>query len=361
MTKTPGFGLDTEGDEKGRMAHRKNFNRLILLGFFAVVMASGCATVPQQPISAVYLSDLCSRHNIQWQWDAVSQTVTLKKSGARAQALIGSKIVVVENEQITLSEPLRRLRGSILVPGDFENKVIIRMEGSKLVSLKGPWTIVIDPGHGGKDPGAISRSGLAEKKVVLDIARKLRDSLERRGFKVFMTRDRDEFITLERRTEIASRSKADLYVSIHANSSPSSAARGVEVYTIRNLDYKEKKEDQRLKNLKVMYGTLSMRRDDPELHRIISDMLYDYKRAESQQAASALARGLSQATDSHSRGAKEAGYFVLRNTLIPAVLVEVGFLSNPREEKQLATSVFRTQVAESLADNIASYAARRWE
>jgi N-acetylmuramoyl-L-alanine amidase len=106
---------------------------------------------------------------------------------------------------------------------------------------------------------------------------------------------------------------------------------------------------------------MSLDRADGDVPRIISDMLYDYKRGESQQAATALARGLSEGLDSRSRGAKEAGYFVLRNTLIPAVLVEVGFLSNSREEKQLATASFREQIAESLAENIANYARKRWD
>lgn len=246
------------------------------------------------------------------------------------------------------------------MPYDFESRVIGGMRGRPATSVKGPWRVAIDAGHGGKDPGALGRNGIKEKKVVLDIAKRVRDRLEKKGFKVIMTRDRDEFITLERRTEIASRDKVDLFVSIHANSSPSSGTRGVEVYSLRNLDAKEKKEEQRSRNLDLLCRDLSMEHNNSSLRRIIGDMLYDYKREESQKAASALSRGLSQAMDTSSRGTKEAGYFVLRNTLVPAVLVEVGFLSNAREARQLSMPSYQEQIADTLADNIANYLSR-WE
>ncbi len=103
-----------------------------------------------------------------------------------------------------------------------------------------------------------------------------------------------------------------------------------------------------------------MEHNNSSLRRIIGDMLYDYKREESQKAAGALSRGLSQAMNTNSRGTKEAGYFVLRNTLVPAVLVEVGFLSNSREARQLSMSSYQAQIAETLAENIAGYLSR-WE
>jgi len=340
------------------MTNWKKYFWLVAAG--TVFLFSGCATVPRTITATLYLSDLCERHNVQWQWDSVSQSVVMRKGSLTAKALIDSSIVVVDGRSIQLSGPLRRVRSSVLVPVDFEERVLGLLDTRRLGEGRELWTIIVDAGHGGKDPGAVGRTGLKEKKVTLDIAQKLRDELVQRGFKVVMTRSSDEFISLERRTEIASRNKADLFVSIHANSSQSSSARGVEVYTIRDLDFKEKREEQRVKNLSIMCGSLAMNSSDSHVTRIVADMLYDYKRGESQCAASALAKGLSQQTDSRNRGTKEAGYFVLRNTLIPAVLVEVGFLSNSKEERQLASPVYREQIAQALADNIAGYASRRW-
>jgi len=306
------------------------------------------------------LSELCSRYQIDLQYDPVTQGVTLKKGSFKARGMLGSNIVVVEGNRVVLSSELRRQRGSVFVPYDFESRVIAVMRDRQATSVKGPWRVAIDAGHGGKDPGAIGRGGIQEKKVVLNIARRVRDRLEAKGLKVIMTRDRDEFVTLERRTEIASRERVDLFVSIHANASPSSGVRGVEIYSLRDLDSKEKREEQRSRNLDLLCRDLSMDHSNSSLRRVIGDMLYDYKREESQKAASALSRGLAQAMDTSSRGTKEAGFFVLRNTLVPAVLVEVGFLSNMREARQLSMSSYQEKIADILADNIVNYLSR-WE
>ena len=122
-----------------------------------------------------------------------------------------------------------------------------------------PIVVVIDPGHGGKDPGAIGRSGVQEKKIVLDISKRLKKILLNRGYKVKMTREKDEFISLQGRTEIASKSMADLFVSVHANSSPVRSVHGLEVYAAEYLDFKSRNEEQRKKNQNLIQGNKQAR------------------------------------------------------------------------------------------------------
>ena len=321
---------------------------------------AGCATVPRQgKANLTHLDDLCAQYDVHLSLDSVAQIVNLSHGALEAKALIGSNIVIFGNEHIELSQSIRRVKNAILIPPDFKEKVIDRLL-TEIVAV--PTTIlkynkiVLDAGHGGKDPGAIGRTGLYEKTVVLDITKRLKGLLESKGITVIMTRDQDEYISLEGRTEIATRAKPDLFVSIHANSNPKrSNVQGMEIYALRELEANEKKEDQRLKNQRMLFNNLAMSRSD-DLDKIVQDMLYGYKRSESIAVASYVVGKTTKKTGIHNGGFHTAGYFVLRNTLIPAILVEVSYLSNPKEEALLKTSDYRQKIAEGLAESILSCA-----
>lgn len=216
--------------------------------------------------------------------------------------------------------------------------------------------IIIDAGHGGKDPGAIGRFGEQEKKIVLDISMRLKKILQNKGIKVKMTRARDEFISLQKRTEIASRSKADLFVSVHANSSPVRSVHGLEVYTAKYLGFKERNAEQRKTNQRLMFNHLSMKRGASGVEKIVSDMLYVHKQAKAETLAKQLAKKTAKRIKTKNRGKKESQFYVVKNTLIPAILIEVGFLSNPKESKLLQTSTYRQRVARGIAESILEYA-----
>jgi len=285
---------------------------------------------------------------------------TLRYKGVKAEVLVGSDLVIVDKDRVTLSAPVRMVRSAVVVPPDFRSKVISRMRqqatqkrGHGLTKVR---EIIIDAGHGGKDPGAIGRSNVKEKKIVLDISKRLKKILQKRGIKVKMTRERDVFISLQKRTEIASRSKADLFVSVHANSSPSRSAHGLEVFTAKNLGRKDKKEGQRKTNHRLMYRNLSMKKSSSDVKKIVSDMLYTHKQAESKKLAEHITKKTTRVVKTKNRGAKNSRFYVLRNTLIPAVLVEVGFLTNPKESKLLQTGAYREKVARGIAESIQNYA-----
>ncbi len=332
----------------------------LLFYFFAGVVvfgAAGCETVPIAPGASRDLKVLCEQNNVQSYLDNVSQVVNLRAAGREARAMVGSNVVVVEGEKVFLVDILRRERGTVIVPADFLSKVILRLIGSGTASRSG-YHIVVDAGHGGKDPGALGRRGTEEKGITLDIAQRLKRGLVAKGFKVTMTRDRDVFIPLEERTEIATRANADLFVSIHANSSPSRSVDGIEVYALRELEGAEKHDAQRLKNQRLLYGSLKMKSGDASLETIIADMLYNYKISDSQLLAAYVNKGTSLGARVNSRGVKLAGFHVLRNTLIPSVLVEVGFLTNSPEESLLRQPDYRQKIADGIVASLVGFAAR---
>jgi N-acetylmuramoyl-L-alanine amidase len=267
---------------------------------------------------------------------------------------------MIDEERIALSSPTRMVKSAAVVPLDFKPKVIDRLYAEaakkKGFALAKARRIMIDAGHGGKDPGAVGYSGLQEKGVVLDICRQLKKILQERGFDVELTREDDRFLSLSERTLMASQYNADLFVSVHANASTANNAYGLEVYASQDLGFLDRIEPQRKVNETCLFGRLAMKRNDPDVERILSDMLYENKLSESDRLAEDISERTADFVRTKNRGAKTERFFVLRNTLVPAILVEVGFLSNPKEEKLLRTESYRRQIAQSLAEGIEDYA-----
>ncbi len=333
--------------------------KILLFGLVAGLLVSGCATtrpVPPAGKEPASLKDICAKYNVQWVPDSVSQVVTLHYRERTAKILIDSNTVVIDDRNVSLSEPVRMRYGVLTVPADFKGKIIDELTKKIDHTIRKFREIVIDAGHGGKDPGAIGRRGVKEKEVVIDIAKKLRELLEAAGIKVTMTRTADEFISLEERTRVASRSSADLFISIHANSSRSRGARGFEVYYLRDTDYLKKRDDVLEKNFQAKEEHLSMKKSDQNLEAILMDMMLQHKKVESQHLADHVCELAPSRISVKNRGFKSAGFFVLRNTLIPAILVEVGFLTNSHEEFLLKNSAYRQKVAEGLAHSLLDYA-----
>ena len=318
---------------------------------------SGCATVKEKDFypEALSLVSLCAKHSIEWTWDNTAGVMTLKRHPQTAKIMLNHDQVFFDGEWIALSGPCVMKNSAICIPPDFEEKVLERFGKAVSYAIRKLHTIIIDPGHGGKDPGAIAKSGLQEKYVVLDISQKLKKILEGQGFQVIMTRAKDEFISLQERTEIASRQSADLFMSIHANAHPSKKVFGLEVHFLRGLTNKENQEPQRLKNQQLFFETLSMSRNSPPVNGILTDLLLTQKMSESETLASRLAQETAQFIQTPNLGGKPSGFFVLRNTWIPAVLVEVGYLSNLQEGKLLSSAEYRQKIAEGIAQSLLHY------
>ena len=329
--------------------------------------AGGCVTAPGPSVAVspgeLLLKDICAANDISWQWDPITQIADLDYKGARAKVLVGSNIVLVGRERVTLSAPVRVADSSVIAPPDFRDKVVQRLrreatraDAPQITKFR---KIIIDAGHGGKDPGAIGVDGVQEKGIVLDISLRLGKILKERGHTVTMTRDTDEFITLEERTKITSRANADLFISVHANSSPARNVTGLEVYVAHDMSLKDRNEDQRRENQKLLFQRLSMAGDSQDVGTIVADMLYTYKQSEAIKFADYLAEATGLGIRAKNRGVKGSRFFVVRNTLIPAVLVEVGFLTNAKEARQLQDQTYRQQIASVLAESIMDYARGR--
>ncbi|MBM3213502.1 tetratricopeptide repeat protein [Candidatus Poribacteria bacterium] len=209
-------------------------------------------------------------------------------------------------------------------------------------------TIVIDPGHGGKDYGATAPGLPSEKEINLDVSTRLAALLEERGLRVLMTRKDDTFIPLAQRNELARKWNADLFVSIHVNSAESPAGNGVETWVCAPA------RDARSARAAARENAGSVQMHD--IDDLLADILVSAKTAESRSLAARVQEELANASGSNDRGIKEAGFVVLAGLRVPSVLVELGFLSNPTEGRRLATPSYRETLAEAIARGIMQYA-----
>ena len=219
-------------------------------------------------------------------------------------------------------------------------------------------TVVIDAGHGGKDPGAIGPRGIKEKNVTLHVAKRLGHILKRKyGLDVIYTRDRDVFVPLNERTEIANSSRADLFVSIHVNASRNRRTRGIETYFLNWTNNREALKVAAREN-RVSIRKMQQMRDS--LQMILQDLARKNKNDESMRLAYSVQSSMvNNLKRKYSRiqnlGVKYALFYVLVGAEMPSVLVEVSFISNHEEERRLASKLYREKIAEAIAMGINSY------
>ena len=213
--------------------------------------------------------------------------------------------------------------------------------------------IVIDPGHGGKDPGAKGKSGLQEKDVVLDVGHRVRRLIqEKLGANVVMTREDDVFIPLGERTAIANKKGADLFVSIHVNSAPREGAKGVETYLLG------KATDKDAMDLAVRENSTADTSLDG-LQFILTDLVTTVKKDESFRLAHYVQENIIETLEPRyntlNLGVKQAPFFVLVHAKMPSILAEISFVSNPEEERLMYEGKYRQEIAESIFDGIKEY------
>lgn len=243
--------------------------------------------------------------------------------------------------RIFLAEPIVVHRGALhLSRLDAENILRPILAPQRPRALRPLRTIVIDAGHGGADPGNQNRKlRLAEKTFTLDVARRLERLFKAQGYRVVMTRTRDRFVSLEERTAIASRARADLFISIHFNSFAQPGVHGTETYVMTPRTQRSTPQRER-DGAMVTTGYPANRNDrwnvvlGYQIHRRLTERL--------------------QSTD---RGLKHFRYSVLRSVECPAVLVEAAFLSHPAEGRKVSTAAYRQRIADAIAAGVKAYAA----
>ncbi|MBI4838460.1 MAG: N-acetylmuramoyl-L-alanine amidase [Nitrospirae bacterium] len=232
-----------------------------------------------------------------------------------------------------------------------------RGEKQKITGIR---KVLIDPGHGGKDTGAVGPNGLYEKDVVLSVSKKLGKILnERYNIEAIFTREDDVFIPLEERTAVANSKKVDLFISIHANASPYRSVRGIETYI---LNWTNDEGAMRVAARENAISLKKMRKVQGDLQIILQDLARDSKRDESLKLAhnvqvslvSALKEDYKEITD---LGVKHALFYVLVGAEMPSILAEISFISNNEEEKRLSEDDYRSKIAEAIARGIDEYVA----
>lgn len=236
------------------------------------------------------------------------------------------------------------------------HKVSIRKSPNRLVidlsrnATNKQYTVVIDPGHGGKDTGAIGVNKLREKDIVLSIGKYLRDELKS-DFNVVMTRDTDEFISLKNRSNIANRIGADLYVSIHANSSNSSAPNGMEIFYFSKKSSPYAASIARYENsFGEKYGE-----NTSSIVQIAGEIAYNKNQEKSIPFADSLNKNLSKTMGMKNRGIHGANFAVLRGINCPGILIETGFIKSPKDSSIIGSRSHQKKMAKKISEHIRNY------
>jgi len=231
----------------------------------------------------------------------------------------------------------------------------------KIQALRKKWlidTIVLDPGHGGKDPGAIGLNNLQEKAITLDIAKQLGKMIERNlGMKVIYTREEDVFVPLWKRTQIANNVEGDIFISIHANSSHKHpTTKGFETYLLRIGKTEAAVEAAKRENETIKLEEQNHKYIDfSDAKRIVASMTQNSAMKSSEFLAEAIQKNLSKHVSSKDRGVKQAGFHVLVGATMPNVLVEVGFITNREEAELLNKAQYKRSIAKGLFESILDF------
>jgi N-acetylmuramoyl-L-alanine amidase len=220
--------------------------------------------------------------------------------------------------------------------------------------------IVLDAGHGGHDPGATGPSGVMEKDVVLDVTRRVARLVdESLGVKVALTRSSDVFVPLRERTNFANKQRADLFVSIHANAHPRAVSEGVEVYFLSSeASDTDARQVAAVENGVIQLESQASRQKSDLLKSILWDLAQSEFQHESSFMAETVLDSMTRTLSLVPRGVKQAGFYVLGGAAMPAILIEIGFLTNRKEERKLATPEYREAVARAIYAGLVEYKRR---
>ncbi|MFA6281685.1 MAG: N-acetylmuramoyl-L-alanine amidase [Candidatus Omnitrophota bacterium] len=321
--------------------------KLILLVFLLLITACETTThrgaVTNKPQDFIYIDDFCKKHNLQYNFDTFDDIVKMFSKENDIRLILNTNIAYFNGAHFELKNVPQYSSGKLFVPQDLE-KIIFFKEPASLKAAFLIKTIVIDPGHGGKDPGAISCRGYPEKDLNLKIAKYLKDELEQRGFTVFLTRTKDVYLTLQERVNLAKCRNADIFISIHGNSNRSRRLRGMEVYYLSPARLDAQARALKLAKEENFYSY--------KLTRDAEAILWDMVLTKNYSLSVDLSRSIYFSFKSLGFKVdlpRRAPYYVLRLAYVPAVLVETGYLSNRYEEKFLRKDSYQMQIAEAIA------------
>jgi N-acetylmuramoyl-L-alanine amidase len=331
----------------------------ILLPIFLLLLIAGCAGGPglqKHPGSfyargrLVELGDFCQRNGLRYDYNTLDDVVQISSQKIDLKLLIASSIAYCNGRMINLKNSPVYRGGNIFIPLELEGII-----SSTLLPQREHFfikTVVLDPGHGGRDPGAISPGGLKEKGVNLKVARYLKQELEQEGFRVYLTRNRDVYLTLDQRVEVARRKSADLFISIHANANNSPSIKGIEVYYLSERYFDKNKQLRKLTNhtpFNCRGKTLSK-----DTGRRAWDLFLTKNNRLSLRYANSLIATI-RALGFSTKSPRGAPFYVLKYAYVPSILVEIGYLTNPREARLLRKKYYLQQIAKGIALSVVKF------
>ena len=285
--------------------------------------------------------------------DPLVQDVAISPEQVRVQLAAGAEV-----QSYVLENPFR-IVFDVHQPSSVEVPTPTAQRPQEAPGIR---TIVIDPGHGGTETGAIGPSGIQEKELTLALARELEVRLEQAGLRVVLTRNEDANVPHDNRTAIANQNKADLFISIHLNSSLGQGAHGAETYFLSaeatDASAARAAEAENLETPSAQEAPPADPQAMEDLQLILWDLAQSHHMAESQRFAKMVQGELNQALQLRDRGVKQAPFRVLMGAAMPAVLVELGFLSNPEEETKLQDPEYRGALIAALTRAIQRYKAQ---
>ena len=336
------------------------------------------------------LAEIIASFGFEHSFDMVTQKGKLYRKNHNAVYSVGLSVILVDGSLYKSAQPVRRSRGKILIPLDAGQHIIqnlepglrVRRRGDAVVAEKGEGEgqipdqnqlqqksskdricfIVIDPGHGGKDPGAVGKGGLEEKDITLKVSQLLAKKITMKlpTLKIFMTRKDDRFIELSQRTGFANKmlrkNENGVFLSIHVNSSLSNRIAGYETFFLsQNPTNEEARNTAALENNVVILEekSKSSKKIYDDVDYIEATMITTQILKESSELADSIQEGQAKKIKLFSpRGVKKADFFVLRGVLMPAALIEIGFITNKKEAQYLRKSSHQELIAEGIADGV---------
>ena len=229
--------------------------------------------------------------------------------------------------------------------------------GNTTKQTQNKYVVIIDPGHGGKDPGCIGKNGTREKDVVLSVGKKLKAKLDASGFKTYMTRTSDNYIKLADRAEFAEQRKGDLFISLHANANPSRAVKGFSIYTLsEKASDEEAKKLAESENAADKIGVDGFTEFERDIRAALSSLQQHAVAEMSEEYANGCARAFRSSKIEAQQGpsVRHAPFAVLRST-VPGALIELGHLSNKKEEALLKSDSHQNKLVDAIVKSVNAY------
>ncbi len=322
--------------------------------------------VAQASESFLNLEAFSAARGFYYHWDPLTQLASVSNKVQTVKFRVGSEFGLSEDRLIHLGAKTCLRNGAVEVP--FPAKEYLDRLGYFLpeVTPSAPTVttsvpayhrirrVILDAGHGGMDSGAISPYGLKEKHVVLEIAKKVKKALEAQGLEVVMTRNSDIFIPLAERAEIANKQSADFFVSIHANASLTRSLQGFEIYYLSEATDDAALALERAENSALRFEVVHPL-SSKGLKTIYWDLRESENRKESLRMAGQIMNSVTGSVKVSAARVRSANFYVLKWTECPAILIEMGYLTNKQDERKLRNPVYKQHLASAIVEGIGRY------